>query len=358
MSPALVRVVVIDDSPLSAEALRRAIEVDPRLHVEAVGHDGLRAVELAARLKPAVITMDVHMPRMNGLEAIVRIMRQHPTRILVVTEDTSVALPFEALHRGALDVVRRPPALGPWAEAAQRELRERILGLAQLPLVPRRRGPPPAAPDERAGASALAPTARRAPGRGPLAVVGVAASTGGPAALAAFLTAIPRPFPVPILVVQHLAPGFVPGLTTWLERTSGLPTAIATEGAPLRPGHVLLCPDHVHLTADGRAVRLLSGPPIEGHRPSASRLFTSLAQSYGDAAAAVVLTGMGRDGAAGIAALRAHGAPVFLQDEASSVVFGMPRAAAEIDPGAEVGSPERLARSLGHLAHVRARGAS
>jgi two-component system chemotaxis response regulator CheB len=354
----LVRVVVIDDSPLSAEALRRAIEVDPRLHVEAVGHDGLRAVELAARLKPTVITMDVHMPRMNGLEAIARIMRQHPTRILVVTEDTSLALPFEALHRGALDVVRRPPALGPWAETAQRELRERILGLAQLPLVPRvpSRAATPAASD--VGNPRALASPRRAPGRGPLAVVGVAASTGGPAALAAFLTALPRPFPVPILVVQHLAPGFVAGLAAWLERTSGLPTAIATEGALLRPGHVLLCPDHVHLTADGRAVRLLTGPPIEGHRPSGSRLFLSLAQSFGDAAVAVVLTGMGRDGAAGVAALRAHGAPVFVQDEPSSVVFGMPRAAAEIDPGAEVGSPERLARSLGHLAHVRARGAS
>lgn len=347
MSEALVRVVVIDDSPLSAESLRQIIEVDRRLRVEAVGHDGLRAIELAARLRPSLITMDVHMPRMNGLEAIARIMKSHPTRILVVTEDGRQTLPFEALHRGALDLVRRPPAVGAWAASAQAMLRERILALAQLPLGRRTASRPSQAP------------VRRSLGRGPLEVLGITASTGGPAALAAFLGALPRPFPLPILVVQHLAAGFAPGLALWLERTSGLSVALASDREPLRAGRVLLCPDHVHLVADPRGlVRLEHGAPIDGHRPSGTRLFRSLADGFGDAAVAVVLTGMGRDGADGVAALRSHGAPVLVQDAASSVVHGMPRAAAEVDPGAESGPPERLALAVAELVQKRARGAS
>lgn len=344
---ALVRVVVIDDSPLSAEVLRSVIEEDPRLEVAAIGHDGLRAIELNRTLRPAVITMDVHMPRMNGLEAVERIMATSPTRILLVTEDTAQGLPFEALRRGAMDLLRRPAARTAFGVIAGNELRQRILLLAQVPLVrPRSRvGFRPAPPSPRS--NPLSP-------RAPLAVLGVAASSGGPAALAAFLSALGPGFPLPILIVQHLALGFVAGLATWLERVSGLRTRVATEGARLSPGEVLLSPDDAHLGLERHGqVRLDRGPPIDGHRPSATHLFSSLAKVYGDSAAAVVLTGMGRDGAAGVRNLRAAGARLFVQDERSSVVFGMPRAAAEADPSAELGTPEELAARISSLAHAR-----
>lgn len=346
---ALVRVVVVDDSPLSAEALRRALERDHRIAVAAVGHDGLRAVELAASVRPALMTMDVHMPRMNGLEAISRIMQSHPTRILVVTEDGRATLPFEALRRGALELVRRPIAVGAWAQEEEASLRARVLSLAQLPLA-RPSGPIARAPR-------TAPTAPVSdPPRRPIAAVGVVASTGGPAALAAFLGALPRPFPTPILIVQHLAPGFAPGLADWLTRTTKIPTTLASHGATLRAGQALLCPDDVHLGVDARGrAQLDAGPPVDGHRPSASRLLGSLAAELEDAALGVVLTGMGRDGASGVAALRAARAVVFAQDEASSVVHGMPRAAVEAAPGVIVGPPERLAQWTAGICDVRGR---
>lgn len=350
---ALVRVVVIDDSPLSAEVLRSVIEEDPRLEVAAVGHDGLRAIELNRTLRPAVITMDVHMPRMNGLEAVSRIMATNPTRILLVTEDTAHGLPFEALRRGAMDLLRRPAARTAFGVIAGNELRQRILLLAQVPLL-RPRGrieprPPVVAPARLPRSSALA-------SRAPLAVLGVAASSGGPAALATFLTALGPTFPLPILIVQHLAAGFVGGLATWLERVSGLRTRVATDGARFSAGDVLLSPDDAHLGIDRPGhVRLDPGPPIDGHRPSATHLFSSLARIYGDTAAAVVLTGMGRDGAAGVRALAAAGARLFVQDERTSVVFGMPRAAAEADPSAELGAPEALAARISALASARVR---
>jgi two-component system chemotaxis response regulator CheB len=353
VSSALVRVLVVDDSPLSAESLRRTIEADPRLTVAAVGHDGLAAIELAARLRPGLITMDVHMPRMNGLDAIVRIMKSPPTRILVVTEDGRQALPFEALRRGALDLVRRPPATGAWASAEQASLRERIVALAQLPLARRSD-----VRDRRREGAPHVPL-RRAPGRGPLAAVGVVASTGGPAALAAFLSALPRSFALPILVVQHLAPGFAAGLALWLERTAERSVTLARHGERLGPGQVLVCPDHAHLVVDPHGtVRLEPSPPIDGHCPSGTRLFGALADAFGDGAAGVVLTGMGRDGADGVRRLRARGAPTLVQDAESSVVYGMPYAAAAVDPGAASGPPERLAQMLAELVRRRAVGAA
>jgi two-component system chemotaxis response regulator CheB len=355
MSAGRVRVVVVDDSPLCAEVLRDVIERDPRFHVEAVGHDGLRAVELARTLRPTIMTMDVHMPRMNGLDAVTRIMREHPTRILLVTEDDRQGLPFEALRRGAVDVVRRPSPHAVWDRIAQDDFRARLLALAQTPL--RARQPYESAAREATSRRGDEPTEPRVLREGGAAAIGIAASTGGPDALMTLLSTLPRELPLPILVVQHLAAGFVESFAGWLDRGTALDVVVATHGAPLLGGRVLIAPDGAHLRVDrARRVVLDRSPPLEGHRPSATRLFESLAGAVGPRAVGVVLTGMGRDGADGITALRAVGARSIAQDDASSVVNGMPSAARDADPAIETLSIDRIAPRLAALASIARRG--
>lgn len=337
MSARAIRVLVADDSPLCAEALRSVIDADPRMRVVGIAHDGLRAVELAAALRPTVITMDVHMPRLDGLGAIARIRAAQPARILVVTGDDARGLAFEALRRGAADVVRRPHPREGWSPGEHEDLRRRIVALAQ----------PPRAVARAARSRVIVP---ERPPEGRIEVVGIAGSTGGPVALARLLGGLGERFPAPILVVQHLAPGFAPGFAQWLDRGSPLRVALAREGETIVPGDVRIAPDGVHLVLDrGGRVRLEEGTEIDGHRPSATRLFTSLAP-YGARAAGVVLSGMGRDGAAGLAELRRAGGVVLAQDEASCVVYGMPKAAVEAGAAAETLAPERISARLVELA--------
>jgi two-component system chemotaxis response regulator CheB len=337
-----VRVLVVDDSPLCVEVLSSRIRSDPRLEVVGFAYDGLRAIELAARLRPAVITMDLQMAHhgrgMDGLAAIERIVREHPTPILVVTaSDDRSTLAFEALRRGASDLITKP---GP--HEAHDELCERIWALARSRLGPR---PERALPREPARNALV----------GEIAVVGMVASTGGPAALATVLGELPASFGAGIAVVQHLPSGFVERLARWLDGVCALEVAIATEGESIEPGRVLLAPDDRHLTVDAsRRVRLVPSMPVEGHRPSGTRLLASLAGSLGHRAAGVVLTGMGRDGADGLLALRRAGGRTLAQDEPTSAVFGMPRAAIEAD-AAEAVLP--IGAMAAHLVSLVRRGA-
>lgn len=343
MSARAIRVLVADDSPLCAEAVRAVVDADPRMRVVGVAHDGLRAVELAAALRPTVITMDVHMPRLDGLAAIDRIRAAQPARILVVTGDDARGLAFEALRRGAADVVRRPHPREGWSAGEHEDLRRRIVALAQAPM-----GRPGEA------RAAREPTARRAlePARpaprdaGRVEVVGIAGSTGGPVALATVLAGLGPELAAPIVVVQHLASGFADGLVRWLDRATPLRVALARDGEQLGPGDVRIAPDDVHVVVDrGLRVRFDRAPAIEGHRPSATPLFSSLA-AFGGRAAGVVLSGMGRDGASGLVELRRAGGTVLAQDEATSVVYGMPRAARDAGAASEVLPLERIAARL------------
>ncbi len=331
MSARPVPVLVVDDSPLCVDVLTSRIARDPRLEVAGMAYDGLRAVELAKALRPAVITMDLQMPRLDGLGAIERIMRERPTRILVVTaQDDRGLMAFEALRRGASDLIEKPRPGDPPAP-----LCDRIWALARAPL----------------GAPAARPATTRAPELGKAAAskaIGIVASTGGPAALATLLGALPRDLAAAVLVVQHLPSGFVERLARWLDGISPLRVSIAEDGAPLRPCTVLLAGDDRHLTVERGRVRLVAGPAVDGHRPSGTRLLLSLASELGSAAAGVVLTGMGRDGADGLLALRRAGGRTLVQDQATSVVYGMPHAALA---AAEASLPiEALAPALAALA--------
>jgi two-component system chemotaxis response regulator CheB len=316
-----LRVLVADDSPVARRLLVHILDSDPELLVDGEAADGGEAVRLVEQLRPEVIVMDVLMPVLDGLAATRAIMATRPTPIVLVSagfDTTETSRSFEAIQAGALTLLAKPP--GPahpeYPEQAA-ALRTTVKLMADVKLV-RRRG------NGRHPSPASAPTGRRRQVR----IAAIAASTGGPAALAALLGQLSGSTPVPILVVQHIAAGFHQGLVDWLDSVCPLAVRLAADGHPLRVGEVLVAPPDAHLgvTRTGH-VALSRSPPIGAHRPSATHLFGSVAQAYGADAVAVVLTGMGDDGVAGLPPLKAAGGLVLAQDESTSVVYGMPRQA-------------------------------
>ncbi len=315
----MIRVVVAEDSLTVREFLVEILESDPEIRVVGQATNGAEAVELATRLKPDLVTMDIHMPVMDGYEATKEIMVRAPTPILIVSSSVSgreVELSLNAMRAGALMVVSKPD--NPHAtrfDGRREELLTMAKAMAQVKVVRRWAPQPRPVP---------APARRVAPGV-PVRLVAVAASTGGPAALQRILAALPGDVAVPILVVQHIATGFVGGLADWLSASCTIRVKVAEHGEPLIKGTVFLAADDRHLgvSPDAR-VMVTDAPPVNGFRPSGTYLFASAAQAYGASVAAVILTGMGRDGVEGLHAVKGAGGRVFAQDEPSSVVYGMP----------------------------------
>jgi two-component system chemotaxis response regulator CheB len=329
-------VLIADDSSIFAEMLAEVLAEDHDMTVAGIAGDGARAVTLARALRPDVIVMDVVMPILDGFEAVSQIVAEQPIPVLMMTGDArgrTADLAFEGLRRGAVDLLLKPTGW-PFTPDQRRLIRERVRTAARMrPLSGARLMPPPLAspPSTRTPSPLPAKLSTPPPpppsGRG-VAVVGVAASTGGPAALSVLLSALPADFAAGIAIVQHLSPGFVDALARWLALLTPLRVSVARDRDVLRPGTVLIAPDNLHLTVDRDArVRLSATPDHTAHKPAADILFESLASGFGSRAAAVVLTGAGDDGARGVEALRRVGAPTFAQDEASCVAFGMPRAA-------------------------------
>jgi two-component system chemotaxis response regulator CheB len=317
----VIRILVAEDSPTVRELLIAILESDPELTVVGRAANGKEAVELTRTLHPDVITMDIHMPVMDGLEATREIMVQNPTPILVVTSRSSpsqIELSLSAEKAGALMLVATPHNPHDPAFAQHRDrLVSMVKAMARVKVVRRwvkRHEPHPVPP--------------LYSGKGQVRLVAIAASTGGPAAVQQLLAALPPDFPLPILLVQHIAEDFVQGLAKWLTGHSRLQVKVALQNEPLLPRTVYLAPDDRHLgVTDAKHTLLSSAPPIGGFRPSASFLFNSAAAVYRRSLLAVILTGMGRDGVAGLHAVREHGGRVIAQDEESCAVFGMPREA-------------------------------
>jgi two-component system chemotaxis response regulator CheB len=328
-----LRVLVVDDSPVARRLLVHILGSDPKLEVIAEAENGDEAVRLATRERPDVIVMDIVMPSMDGLEATRRIMQERPTPIVLVSASYGpgyLSQSFEALHAGALTLVAKPSgpeASGFAAEAAELTITVKLM--ADVKVVARRASnwshPHPVAKRPRPPAGAR---------RRPVEIVAIAASTGGPAALATILGALPTSTPVPIVVVQHMTEGFVEGLVDWLDASSRLAVRVARDGEPLRAGEVLVAPSGVHLGVSG------SG------RVALSHLFRSVASVYGAAGVGAILTGMGEDGVAGLSALKEAGGLVLAQDEGTSVVYGMPMKAALLGIVDQIMPVDRMAEAL------------
>ena len=348
----MIKVVVVDDSQVVREFLAHILGSDPDIRVVGTAAGGEEAIEAVRRHRPAAITMDVHMPKMNGLDATRLIMETCPTPIVIVsgsTDPRELATTFQAMEAGALAVLRRPAGIGhPDHEATAAELVRTVKVMSEVKVV--RRWP-------RARREALAlPPARQDIVRQPakIGIVAFGASTGGPPALHTILAALPKDFPVPVLVVQHMAGGFIQGFAEWLARSSNLPVRLAAQGEPLLAGCVYIAPDGYQMkVARGGTISLTREEPEHGLRPSASYLLRSVAEVYGANAVAGLLSGMGCDGAQELKHLKDMGAFTIAQDRESSVVHGMPGEAIRLDAASLVLPPERIAAVLAGLANDR-----
>ena len=309
----MIRVLVADDSATLRNALVALLGECEDIAIVGQAKDGVEAVSMARALRPDVITMDVNMPRLDGLGATAAIMADAPARVLVissVSEHREQELSFKAMAAGALELIAKPASgeMRAWG----RKVAESVRLMAEVPVVRRHRARLPPVPV--------------AIGHASVDVVALVASTGGPPALAQVLGELPADLGVPVLVAQHIAEGFTAGLVRWFSGAGKLRVRMAHDGDAPQPGVAYLPPDGCDLEVDPDG--FLRAPPARGlHCPSGNRLLSSVARVYGARAAGFVLTGMGDDGAQGLLALRQAGGATFAQDEPTSVVYGMPQAA-------------------------------
>lgn len=336
----MIRVLVVDDSRAGRELMARVIDTEPGLELTGLGDGGEKAVRLAQELGPDVITMDLHMAQREGYEAIRQIMRMCPTRIVVVghrDDREEIDMSLRAIEMGALMLVRRPfgPGSPAYAEVALALVRA-IKAMAEVRVV------------RRWGDVRRAPGAGAAPRRR-LVVIG--ASTGGPSGLRDILAQLPPRFALPVVIVQHLAAGFTRGMAEWLAAASGYPVVVANAVETLHGGRAYLVPDGCQpaIGAD-LSCRLLQGAPEHGMCPSVSHLFRSVDPELRPATIAVLLSGMGKDGAAELRQLREQGAFTIAQDRASSAVYGMPGEALRLDAAMQVLEPPEIGKLLQRLA--------
>jgi len=335
-----IPVVVVDDSRVQRRFLRSALEATPEFVVVGEARDGREAVAVVERLGPAAVLMDLDLPVMNGIEAIERIMATRPTPIVVysafVDEEHSTNA-IEALAAGAVDVFAKPS----WGEGGRLdeyadELRRRLRVAARIRVITHPRGrlrpPADAAPAKslsRVSAPAVswAPAEEITPASATTQLVAIGASTGGPQALATVLTHLAEGFGPAVLVIQHMAEGFIPGLVSWLDGLLPLPVVQGETGRRLRPGTITVAPSGLNLLVhDHLRVVCEPAPEKQFHVPGIDASFLSIADAIGAGAVGVLLTGMGRDGAVGLKAMRDCGSVTIGQDEATSAVYGMPQA--------------------------------
>ena len=329
----MIRTVIVDDSAVARQLLRWTLTQAGDFEVIDAVADGERAVERVALLRPDLVTMDLQLPGIDGLEVTRRIMQRSPTPIAIVAASVNIGdtTIFQALEAGALTAVQRPLSPGQPDYLKRRrlllaELRTITSQVSPTPGPSRAVSPPRPAPGPVARAGAAPAPVRLA--RRPIELIVVGTSTGGPQALRTLLSALPSgPLP-PILIVQHIAGGFAAGLATWLAGVVSAPIRLAADGERLRCDTILIGPDDRHLTVTrDRRVRLDPAAPVGGHRPSANVLFGSAAEVFGATALGIVLTGMGRDGADGLLRIHRAGGPTIAEDPATAVVGGMPGAA-------------------------------
>lgn len=334
MSRKPIRVLLVDDSPLALVLLQRMLATSSEIEVVGVATYGQQALELIPHLQPSLICIDYHMPDMNGLELTQEVMARFPCPILVVSSSVGAADTdriFTLLEAGAVDVFPKPRG-GPDGMALAAEQLVKKIKIVSGVRVHGRRAKKPTAPAVPERALLHSKSEIQSPK-----IIVIGASTGGPQALQTIFSGLPGSFPVPIICVQHISSGFLAGLVGWLGSHFRGKVQIARPDEEPRAGHVYFPQENTHLVLDGKGrMQALDRPPVGGHRPSINTTFYSVAVQYGNAAVGVLLTGMGRDGGEGMQALAQAGALTICQDEASCVIYGMPRDAVERGAAREV----------------------
>jgi two-component system chemotaxis response regulator CheB len=337
----MIRVLVVDDSASVRAVLKRFFSRTEDIQVVGEAADGEQAVQSVLDLSPHVVVMDLLMPVLDGYQATERIMAVRPTPIIVLSSRANrnqMQTAFEAIRRGALEVLPKPEDTASWQQLAE-SLPETVRTVSGARTVPRRQRVP----------ARTGPVLSTAPQV--LRWVAIGASTGGPAAIREFLEEVPENPPVGFLIVQHIAAGFELGFADWLNKEFPFDVRLAQDGEMLRRGSVRLAPGGAHLLMEGQGVLRLDTetPARRGHKPSVDEMFLSCAESCPREVAGVLMTGMGSDGVEGLLALRQAGGLTLAQDEASSVVFGMPRVALERGAADVALPPKDLARTLVRL---------
>ena len=341
----MIRVLVVEDSPVVRDLLVYILQADNDIKVVATAADGLQAIELAERERPDVITMDVHMPRLDGIEAVRRIMETNPIPTVIISasiDPGEVGDAFRAMEAGAVAVCEKPQGIThPLYQTHARKIVQTVRMVSEIKVVRRWK------PIARDGSPRFARGGGLPTRLCGIELVAIGASTGGPPVLRSLLFGLTRDFPAAIVIVQHISPGFLPGLVGWLTSATGVPVEIASEGKAAQPGHAYVAPDAVHMEVQRPlTIRLVRGPAVNGMCPSVSVLFRSAAESFGRSAAGVLLTGMGRDGAEELGLMKRGGALTIAQDKESSVVHGMPAEAIKLGAALHVLPPSKIVETL------------
>lgn len=342
----MIKALVVDDSPVSRELLAYVLESDLDIKVIGTARNGEEALKAIAHHKPDVVTMDIIMPKMDGLATSRIIMETNPVPIIIVTSSFNLRdmdLAFKATEVGALTVIKKPRGIGhPDHEQDARELIRSVKLMSEVKVVKRWTDKRMAALEE---GRAIDEQGRK----NEIRIVAIGASTGGPPVIQRILSGLPKHFPLPILIVQHMAEGFVAGFVEWLNHSSAVPVRVAAHNAQAQGGIAYVAPDGFHMAAANNRIVLADDAPENGLRPAVSYLFRSVMQAYGSGAVGVLLTGMGRDGAMELKMMRERGALTVAQDKDSSVIFGMPGEAIKLDAARYILAPEEIVSLLTNI---------
>jgi len=345
----IIKVLVVEDSPSISKVIVSILNSDPAIHVAATAYNGQEAVALVPKLKPDIITMDIHMPVVDGFEATKQIMAYSPTPILIVSASVFAAdmnKVFRSISYGALDVVDKNELLIEGDQKGSDRLIEKVKFLSRIKVMHH-----PLAKME-ARFEGPVKTIEIDKDQDLRRIVAIVSSTGGPAALLTILKKFPKDFPCGIVIVQHISTGFDAGLAEWLDRECQIKVKIAVDREEIQPGVAYIAPcDLQARVEEGGLIRLYNEPPRDEQRPSGNVLLESVARVYKEKAVAVILTGMGADGAAGIKATKKAGGRTIAQDEKSCAVFGMPKAAIEMGVVDKVLPLENIAEAVSQALH-------